>query len=75
VKVHVRARLQRSEICLNGWNAYMQTSRMIGDCCEDLILWLADDLMIGGCGIKAENEIHRRLRHALWPQLQAPSGA
>lgn len=44
--------------------------RMIDDCPEP---WLVDDLMIGRCGAKAEDEIHRRLRHALWLQLQAPS--
>jgi hypothetical protein len=48
---------------------------MIDDGRKRLTSWLIDDLMIGRCGAEAEDEIHRRLRHASWPQLQAPSGA
>jgi hypothetical protein len=48
---------------------------MIDDGRKRLTSWLIDDLMIGRCGAKAEDEIHRRLRHASWPQVQIPSGA
>jgi hypothetical protein len=48
---------------------------MIDDGRKRVTSWLIDDLMIERCGAKPEDEIHRRLRHASWPQLQTPSGA